>query len=157
MPAGQLYINGSDAYTTWGISLENSSGLSALIAPAPLKDMVENASAIENGKRVVRTDRPQDERTVTLNIHLVAPDETTFWSKYASFCSELAGGAVNIKTSFQSTIEYHFDYLSCSQFSEWQRGIAKFTLRLVEPNPASRTPINYSTHDKYGNALTGVA
>lgn len=137
MPRGELYINGKDAFTTWGVSL-NKSGLSALIAPVPLKSAIENASAIENGKRVVRDKRPKDERTLSLGLNLSADTEAEFWSKYSSFCEELSGGRVDIETSFLSGTVYHCDYISCQSFSEYQRGIASFVLRLSEPNPAKR-------------------
>ena len=49
---GELFINGKDAYTTWGISMDDTS-LSALMTPAPNKDLVENKSRLEHGKRVM--------------------------------------------------------------------------------------------------------
>ena len=54
---GELFINGKDAYTTWGISMDDTS-LSALMTPAPNKDLVENKSRLEHGKRVI-TDNPK--------------------------------------------------------------------------------------------------
>jgi hypothetical protein len=48
---GEFYINDKDAYTTWGISMDTSS-LSALMTPPPMKEFIENKSRLENGKRV---------------------------------------------------------------------------------------------------------
>ena len=48
---GQLYINSKDAYTTWGITLDETS-LSALMTPAPAKDFTENKSRSIDGKMV---------------------------------------------------------------------------------------------------------
>lgn len=134
-------INGSDAYTTWGISLDGT-GLSALMTPAPLKDRIENENALEDGKRVISTGRRYDERTLTLALNISAPTEEAFLARYASFCTELAKGRLVITTSFQSGVVYRFDYLSCQQFSEWQRGVGKFSLRLSEPNPTNRGPVD---------------
>ena len=38
---GEFYINDKDSYTTWGISMDTSS-LSALMAPPPMKEFKEN-------------------------------------------------------------------------------------------------------------------
>ena len=140
MPAGQLYINGSDAYTTWGISLD-STGLSAILTPPPLKDMIQNASALEHGTRVVRTGRKYDSRTITVNFNISAPTEASFMTRYNNFCSQvLATGQLNITTSFTGIKVFRFDYLSCQSFSEYSRGVGKFVLRLFESNPDDRTP-----------------
>lgn len=152
MPKGQLIINKKDAYTEWGLSMD-SSALSALLTPAPIKSLIENNSRIEHGKEVItditKTDSKGtkttekaikvDSRDLTLTFNLTAPDETTFFSRYASFCKELSKGTLDISTSFQTDVVYHCIYQSCQQFSEFLRGIGKFTLRLTEPNPSNRS------------------
>lgn len=128
-----------DAKLQWGISLD-SSALSALIAPAPLKDMIENKSALENGKRVFSSGRKWDERTLTLGFNIVASSEQDFWTKYASFCSQvLSAGRFYIETCYQSGVAYFLDYLSCQTFGEFSRTMGKFVLRVIETNPANRT------------------
>lgn len=141
MPIGELYINNKDAYKEWGISLKGTEGLSALMTPSPNKEIPENKSRLSNGKLViVRQDIVRiDERDITLPIQLTAPNESTFFARYASFCEELAKGRLDIKTKYQPNIVYHTDYISCQQFSQFMRGIANFTLRLNEPNPANRS------------------
>ena len=42
MPQEELFINGKDAYTTWGISMDDTA-LSALMTPAPNKEFIEKA------------------------------------------------------------------------------------------------------------------
>lgn len=49
MPQEELFINGKDAYTTWGISMDDTA-LSALMTPAPNKEFIENKSRMEHGK-----------------------------------------------------------------------------------------------------------
>lgn len=134
---GELFINGKDAYTTWGISMEGTS-LSALMTPAPMKAFVESSSRLEHGKRVITSNPKVDERNITLEIHLTAKNEDDFFSKYINFCNELATGVLNIRTKYQPNTIYRTIYLSCSQFSQFMRGIAKFSLKLCEPNPAKR-------------------
>lgn len=136
---GQLFINNKDAYTTWGISMDTSS-LSSLMTPAPNKEFIENSSRLEHGKRVISSNPKVDARDVTLTINLTAKNEQQFFDRYLSFCSELETGVLNIKTSFQPNVVYKMIYLSCSQFTQFMRGIASFSLKLNEPNPKDRNP-----------------
>ena len=139
MPAGELYINNKDAYKTWGISLEDGTSLSALMTPVPNKAYIQNKSRLEHGKRVIVNNPKKDERIVTLPIKLVARDESDFFTKYGSFCDELALGTLVIRTKYQPTVYYKCVYISCTQFSQFMRGIAKYTLRLEEPDPNDRS------------------
>lgn len=138
MPSGELYINGKDAYDVWGISMDSSS-LSALMTPSPMKSFIENKSRLENGKSVIVSNAKVDERNITLSFHLHAGNENSFFNKYLSFCQELETGVLNISTSYQPNVVYRTIYLSCSQFSEYRRGLAKFSLKLNEPNPTNRS------------------
>lgn len=137
---GELFINGKDAYTEWGISMDTSS-LSALMTPAPNKDLPENKSRLNDGKSVISNTAlvKKDERTLNLTINLTAKSETEFFTRYASFCNELDGGVLNITTKYQPGVIYRTIYKSCNQFSQFMRGIAHFSLRLEEPNPKDRT------------------
>lgn len=137
MPVGELFINNKDAYTEWGISLDNTS-LSALMTPAPNKEYIENESRLIHGKRALLSDVKKDSRDLTLQLNLSAKNETQFFSRYESFCNELDTGSLNIKTKYQPTKMYKTIYISCNQFSQFMRGIGKFVLRLTEPNPADR-------------------
>lgn len=140
MPTGELYINNKDAYDEWGISMDGTS-LSALMTPAPNKASVENKSALIHGKQVlVSEENPPkvDERNITLTLNLTARSEALFFSQYGRFCNELEKGALDIKTRFQPNVVYHTTYISCNQFTQFMRGIAKFVLKLNEPNPKNR-------------------
>lgn len=134
---GELYINGRDAYETWGVGLEDHA-ISALMTPAPQKDLINNKSRLEAGKRVVITNPQQDERDITLELHLIAETRDEFFEKYNSFCQELAKGRLVLKTKWTGDTQYKTDYKSCEQFAAYQFGIGKFTLKLNEPNPADR-------------------
>lgn len=140
---GTFYINGKDAYTTWGITLDDTA-LSALMTPAPLKDPVSNRSRASDGVQVVglarrQAFRPyQDEREFTLGINLTATNEAEFFKRYEAFCRELEGGVLDLRTKWQQGITYRCLYVSCNQFSQFMRGVGKFSLRLREPNPNNR-------------------
>jgi len=135
---GELTINGYDAYDKWGISLEDDA-MSALFTPASNKDYVSNESRLENGKRVVVSSPKSDSRDVILPLHLCADSKEAFLTNYLSFCEELKKGALDISTKYQDGVTYHFVYVSCTQFSQFMFGIAKFSLKLTEPNPTNRT------------------
>lgn len=137
MPKGQLYINNSDAYTEWGISLEDEA-LSALMTPAAMKDYVESESRLQHGKRVIVSRPRLDSRDVMLGFHLSATTRSEFLARYASFCDELAKGSLAIWTEFQPAAEYHCVYNSCTQYSAYASGLAVFSLRLTEPDPTDR-------------------
>lgn len=140
MPKGELFINNRDAYNVWGISMDSSS-LSALMTPVPNKEFIENKSRLENGKRVITTSPKVDERNIILTFNLTAKDETEFFERYNSFCQELATGVLNIRTKYQPDTVYRTIYLSCNQFTQFMRGIGRFSLKLVEynPSPENRT------------------
>lgn len=135
---GELFINGKDAYKEWGISMDDTS-LSSLMTPAPNKELIENKSRLDHGKRVITSNSKMDERNITLQFNLVAPTSDVFFSRYQSFCEELAAGVLNIKTKYQPNVVYKTIYQSCSQFSQFMQGIGKFTLKLNEYNPSDRT------------------
>lgn len=134
----EVYINGKDAYTTWGISFDTSS-LSTLMTPAPLKSFAENKCRLVAGKAVI-TENPQtDERQITLTFNMTAKDESQFLTRYGSFCEELKKGTLNIRSKYQPDVTYKMIYLSCGQFTQFMRQIASFSLKLNEPDPTDRT------------------
>lgn len=137
MLKGQLKINGKDAYTTWGISMDDTS-LSALMTPPPVKAYIENNDRTEHGKTIITTSVYVDSRDLNLQLNLTAKNEQDFFNRYASFCDELAKGMLDIESSFQAGVVYHCIYISCSQFSQFMRGIGKFSLKLTELNPNRR-------------------
>lgn len=138
MLKGQLKINGKDAYLTWGVTMDDTS-LSALMTPPSVKAYIENNDRTEHGKRVIIDNVRVDSRDITLQLNLTARSEEEFFSRYSSFCDELSKGILDIETSYQKDIVYHCIYQSCSQFSQFMRGIGKFTLKITEFNPKNRS------------------
>lgn len=116
-----------------------SKGLSALMTPAPQKDIIKNKSRLEHGARINNHNPRVDERDVTVEFHISADNEADFFDKYARLCAVLEQGNLIINTSYQAGVYYKMQYVSCSQFAEYLFGIAKFTLRLTEPNPKDRS------------------
>lgn len=134
-------INGKDAYTTWGIVFD-SSAISSLMTPAGMKDYIENSSRSEHGKRVITNANlaKVDSRSVTITFSLMAKNEDSFFSNYASFCEEIQKtGELKIIISVQPSVEYKLLYKSCSQFTQYNNKLAKFSLKCEEPNPNNRS------------------
>lgn len=151
MPKGELYINNSDAYERWGVSLEDTA-ISTLMTPPSTKDFVESESRLEHGKKMEINSPRLAARDLTLNMHICASSKELFYVLYDNFCRELAKGALALWTAYQPLVEYHCVYGSCTQYSSVAGGMAVFALKLTEPNPADRTvTVNVSATQKGGN------
>ena len=127
-----------DVHEQYGMSLSQGS-LSKLMTPAPNKEPIKNTNAVTNGSSVVGGIGAKAERTVNLEVHFTAPDRSTFLSRYSAFCSDILNvGAFDLRTNVQNGVVYHFIYLDCQQFSQFNLRLAKFTLSLLEPRPDVR-------------------
>ena len=82
----------------------------------------------------------KDERNVSLEMHIKAATKTLFWQRYDAFCEQVLDAQfIDIKSGYRPDRVFHMTYESCSQFSEFMQQIAKYTLKLNEPNPADRS------------------
>lgn len=149
----KAYINGAteDTEARWGIILTESSVTNLMTIP-PLKSYITNESALSNGKQVLTDggNLPKiDARDVQVVFGLHAKSLAQFIVRYRSFCEEMKKGSFTLTlhvwegdTFYKET--FRLLYLSCSQYSEYNGRLGKFTLKLNEPNPANRT-IEHST------------
>lgn len=136
MPVGELFINGKDAYTEWGLSLEDE-GLSRLMTPRPHKQPVTNKNVTANGARVVCGTNLLDERTISLPMHITAPNRETFWSRYYAFCSQvLNGGTVTLKSTYMNET-FSLIYQDVQNFTEFIQQMCKFDVVFYESNGGS--------------------
>lgn len=132
-----LTINGTNAYSAWGITLDDTA-VAALMTPPPIKTYITCKSRNEDGERVVKDDKIFfDSRDITLQLNITAPNRSVFLSRYASFCAMLKEGFLDIATNYTSGV-FHCMYVSCSQFSQYDGQIGKFVLKLTEYNPNIR-------------------
>ena len=136
MPVGQLKINNVDAFTEWGVSLSDGAK-AVLMAPVALKDRVSNESRLAHGKSILNTNLKKASREFSLEMHMISSSWADYLNKRSRWNDMLMNGTVNIKTSWEDGVTYRCLYLSCTQFAEYD-GLAKFTLRLTEPNPDNR-------------------
>lgn len=135
--AGNLKINGKDAWTTWGMTMDTKA-MSALMTPPGTKENIKNSSRTSHGTQVLRTNVRMAARTVTLVVQFSAKTEDIFMQRYLSFCEELSTGFLNIETRHQPGVVYKMEYNQCPAFTEFRMGIAKYTLKLTENDPSDR-------------------
>lgn len=140
MPKGQLYINDLDAYTEYGISL-NEAGLSTLITFPERKDFVKNEVRTEHGTRYNLTTPPCiKEREVTLFFHLYANNSAQFderMNKLKELFTETA--EIKLRTSYETNVCYRLLYVSCTQLTQLRKEYALIGIKFVEPNPNNRS------------------
>ena len=116
----------------------DSSALSALLTPNSLKDYVSNESILEHGKQMVGTPKVQA-RNITITMYMLANSLEEFNNRYSALCAVFEAGEMAISTTFQPNVIYHCLYQSCTQFSQFNGKLAKFQLKLLEPNPKNRS------------------
>lgn len=133
-----ININGKNARIEWGV-LTTPNTLSALLAPSPMKDYISNTSRLEDGSRYDTGNARVAPRDVNLEIQIIAESPSQFYARHSAFCNELQKGKVDIYTDDNPDVVYHFVYRSCSQYTQFCRGIATLSLKLTEPNPNNRT------------------
>lgn len=142
---GDLYIKGTgtnnqfvDAYTTFGMSLEDT-GISRILCPAPNKQPVTNKNVNVHGATIVAGTGCKEERTIGVPFHIVAASKTAFNNYYDALCDLLDGGWVDVKLARKPNTVFHFQYIDCQQYTEYNGEMAIFNLQLYEPNPNVRT------------------
>ena len=144
----KLIINGENADEKCGSSLGESS-LSELMTPPANKAFIENESRLQHGKQILVANPKVEARNLTLQLNLTAATKSAFFDKYNLFCKEvLATGVLNIETGYQEEVVYKTIYVSCSQFSQFMQGIAKFSLKLIEPDPSDRMNKKPTSNDE---------
>lgn len=133
-----LIINGKNARTQWGV-VPTTQTLSALLAPAPMKSRPSFNSRLEHGTRIDNSNPKVAERSLNLEIQLLANSVTQFYSRYDAFCAELQKGDIALYTTDRPGAVYRMQYDSCTAFTQFIREYATLSLKLTEPNPTDRS------------------
>ena len=135
---GELFINGKDTFETWGVNMGDGF-LESLYSPAPMKEVIENKSRLEHGKRVIFTNPQKDERELTLIFTLMGDSKKDYIDKYKAFITEISAGDVAIKVPALGEEVYHVYYLRSNSFA-WSidRTFSKISIKFCEPNPGNR-------------------
>lgn len=150
MKTAKVYFNDDElsSEVMYGIFIAETS-LTALMTPPPLKQYITNKSALVNGTYAVTQTNaiPKiDERDVQIVFGLKAKSMAQFISRYHAFCKILSKGKIDLtieltENDFAFKETYHLLYTSCSQYSEYNGRLARFVLKLVEPDPTNREMI----------------
>ena len=136
-----LTINGKDAKTTWGM-MALDKFVDALLMPPPAKEVVKNTSRLEHGTRIKLPAGKTlfASREFSIDLRIRAADAADYYSKHTSLMAELASGWLLISTSQLPGVVFRCRYVSCQQYSQYNGRVAKFALRLEEPDPSNREP-----------------
>jgi len=131
---GDLLINTKDAWTTWGVFLEDGSE-DKLLQASPLKDYIGNKSRQDHGKQVLDTTPRVDERNVTV-VFCFANTPTNFITRYKLFTTELYLGNITLQV-VRLGITFNLKYLNSTALSSMTT-LGKVAVTFSEPNPMNR-------------------
>lgn len=137
---GELYINGKDAWTEWGVNMGDGF-LDAIDSFAPMKEYIENESRMEHGKRVLMVAPKVASRDLTLRFTIKGSSEADFRTKRRAFEEELRKGAVDVRVPVIGDDVYHLIYTgkSVSYGMSMTRAFCSVSAKFEEPNPMKRS------------------
>lgn len=133
-------INGVDALATYGVVFPDTS-LNQLMNFAPLKPYITNTSAKIDGIQVLSTGQhtPRvDKQDYNLVFYLYGSNLSEFNQRRDALEAVMRAGAFTLWVAERPTCLYRLIYNSSSQFTQYNGRLAKFTLRVEEPNPNNR-------------------
>lgn len=136
---GELFINNKDAWTTWGVNMDDGF-LDALDAPLQMKDYIENESRLEHGKRMITSSPKVASRDITLGFTITGTNETDYRTKKKAFETELQKGAFTLNVPKLGTDVFNLVYTgkSVSYGLSLNRCFGHFSMKVTEPNPMDR-------------------
>lgn len=135
---GDLFINGKDAFETWGVNM-NEGFLNNLLTPPPAKGYIENKSRLENGKRVLLDNKKDDERDLTLVFTIKGSNQSDYISKFKAFTTEMSTGLVAINVPVIGGEVFRVYYKNSVSFAiSLDRTFSKIAMKVCEPDPSNR-------------------
>ena len=136
---GELYINGKDAWIEWGVNM-GEDFINEIDAFVPMKELIENDSRLEHGKRILLANPRIASRELTLHFTIKGDSETDYRAKRKAFEQELQKLAVDIKVPAIGTEVYHLVYLgkSVAYALNLSRTFCTVSAKFEEPNPMNR-------------------
>lgn len=138
---GELFINGKDAWLEWGVNM-GEGFLGAIDSFVPMKEMIENDSRLEHGKRVLVYNPKMASREMTLHFTVKGNSETDFRVKRRAFEQELQKVNVEVVVPALGEGVYRLIYLgkSVSYAMNVARTFCTISSKFEEPNPSDRLP-----------------
>lgn len=134
-----LLVNGANV-AGWGVRM-GSGFLDALTEPLTPKDVVENESRLEHGKRVVVGSPVYFKaRELTLDFTIEGATPAEFEANKQSFLSAIYQVNVTIQVPKHSANVYRLIYKGkgTDYGMNWQRTFCHMMLKFEEPNPMNR-------------------
>lgn len=126
--------------TTFGVSLSDGA-LSALLSPPAAKERISNESRLEDGKRIdIYTPTRFQSRELTLEMHLIADNFQQFLTRWRAFLAALTAspqGIIMTVVAYGKTLQYTLQFLSCTQFAQYNGQLGKFAVRFSEQLPTN--------------------
>lgn len=137
---GELYINGKDAWTEWGVNM-GEGFLDTIDSFVPMKEYIENDSRLEHGKRILVVEPRVAARDLTLRFTIKGNTPEDFRVKRKAFETELQQSKVDVKVPALGEDVYHLIYLgkSVSYGMNISRTFCTVSSKFEEPNPMDRT------------------
>lgn len=133
---GDLYINGSDAWSGFRICMGDGF-LDEIGKLAPAKSYIENKSRLENGKRVLFNNVLLDSRELTLKFVIIADTQAIFQIRKKMFENILKGGLVTINVPAENTGDIKLKYINCASYAR-KNNSCIISVKFEEFNPANR-------------------
>lgn len=136
---GELFINGKDAWTEWGVNM-GSGFLDAVDAPLPMKAYIEDESRLEHGKRMDTASAKADSREITVGFTITGSSESDYRTKRKAFFETLEAGLFTLSVPALGADVYKFVYTgkSVTYGMSRSRSFGHFTMKVTEPNPKDR-------------------
>ena len=134
-----LLINGRDAYAVWGVRMGDNF-LDVVGSSVPIKELIENKSRVEHGKRVIINNPKLDERELTLTFTIEGSSQSDYQVKKTSFFEELYKGVIAVQIPANGSDIYHLICLgkSVTYAQSLDRTFGRISAKFCEPNPAVR-------------------
>lgn len=142
---GDLFINGKDAWVTWGVRMGNNF-LDTIDGFNEMKEYVSNESRMEHGKRII-TDNPKvAARDIALQFTIEGKTKSDYRTKKRAFQEELEKGKVEINIPELGTQVYKLVYTgkNLSYGLSIDRRFGHFSGKFTETNPKDREIQNNS-------------
>ena len=135
----EVTINNIDVEKEYGLILPNLSDV-LLTLPA-VKEPIQNESRLLDGIQVIFPEGniKLASRDFTIEMGIKAPNRAVFINRYDAVIALFMSGWLHIKTTHIPGKTFRCRYVSCTQFTNYNSRLAKFVLKLNEPNPANRS------------------
>lgn len=140
------FVGYADAFLRYGLSLSDGA-IDKMMMEAPAKSAKGTSLVTRHGVSYVgATTGYTDERTLSLDVNILAYYRHEYIKRYRLLCDEVLckepGYVVTIRTRHEPDRRYRLLYQTMEQLRQWMTGgIGLMTLVFLEPHPELQLPI----------------